>query len=140
MILNGERKWALSSIVHSTGESVGGVELPKASPPDSVPESVELPISEHLKETGRPYLIKQLDADLAWDTLKQETKENAESIEEYFFELAKKGSYRSDKVGYKDFLRHYEGVTNTKHAPLSNKINVIAEFLRYQTRRKQYES
>lgn len=131
----------MSSTTHSTGESTQAqAELPKASPPESVPENVTLPITQYQEETGKPYIAKHLDGLMAWDNLDSTTQENGELIDDYFRSSVKSGKYRNDDVSYKDFIRHFEKVTDTKNAPLSTKINVIAEFLRYQFRKKQYES
>lgn len=129
----------MSSIVHSTGESAPPAPLPKASPRSDEPASpVDIPVDNYLQETGRPYIAKQLDGLMAWDSLDTGTQENGELIDEVFHKGVKSGRYRNDDVGYQDFLRHYEKVTDTKNAPLAMKVNVIAEFLRYQQRRKDY--
>lgn len=130
----------MSSIVHSTSDQpVGASPLPKASPPDSVPEATEPPITSLLSETGKPYLAKHLDADMTWESLPEATKENGQLIEEQFLKSVKSGKYAGDKVAYQDFMRHYENVTNTRHSPLATKINLIAEFIRYSQRKAQYE-
>ena len=51
----------MSSIVHSTSEAVETPALPKASPPESVPERVGLPITAQVEESGKPYVAKYLD-------------------------------------------------------------------------------
>lgn len=130
----------MSSIVHSTSDQPSEAQaLPKASPPSTVPEVTEPPITSLLSETGKPYLAKHLDADMAWEALPESTKENGQLIEEQFLKSVKSGKYSGDKVAYQDFMRHYENVTNTRHAPLTTKINLIAEFIRYSQRKAQYE-
>lgn len=129
----------MSSIVHSTSEAVETPALPKASPPESVPESVELPITAQVEESGKPYVAKYLDGDLVWDKLDVRTQENGEVIDEMFKQGVKAGKYRDDKIGYTEFMKHYEKVTDTRNSPLPMKVNVIAEFLRYQLRRSEYE-
>ena len=129
----------MSSLVHSTTDTTTPQALPEASPPKSVPENVEPPITSLLEETGKPYLSKHLDADMTWDSLPEATRENGELIEEQFIKSVKSGKYKGDKVAYQDFMRHYENITNTKHSPLSTKINLIAEFIRYSQRKAEYE-
>lgn len=129
----------MSSIVHSTSTPTASQALPKASPPESVPENVELPITAQAEESGKPYVAKYLDGDLVWDKLDSRTQESGEIIDEMFRQGVKSGKYRDDKIGYSEFMKHYEKVTDTKNSPLSMKVNVIAEFLRYQMRRSEYE-
>lgn len=129
----------MSSIIHSTSVATESQALPKASPPDSVPENVELPITQQIEESDIPYVAKHLDGAMVWDKLDSRTQENGVMIDEAFQRAVKKGAYRNDKTAYQDFIRHYEKVTDTKNAPITTKINVIAEFLRYSQRKAEYE-
>ncbi len=140
MIQSGDRRWGLSSIVHSTSVATESQALPKASPPESVPENVELPITSQISESDIPYVAKHLEGAMVWDKLDSRTQENGELIDDMFKKSVKSGRYRDDKIGFSEFIKHYEKVTDTKNSPLTMKVNVIAEFLRYSQRRSEYES
>ena len=107
-------------VVESQGEVVAGNEV--VTP--GVYES----------KNGKPYLAKVYDAETAWSRIDSETKDQADVINEYFKELSVKGEYRTDDTAYRDYLRKYEKITDTKNAPLEVKLKKIGEFIRYLKR------
>lgn len=104
----------------------------KTSNPDR-PSDSEGKLSPEIweKSEGKPYLTKLWEATEAWQTLSPDEQSNAELISEHFRESK---DYRKDEVGYRDFLKKYEHLTDTKSAPLQVKINKISEFIRYVKR------
>lgn len=111
---------AATPVVESQGEAVAGNEI--VTP--NVYES----------KNGKPYLAKVYDAEIAWSRIDAGTKDQADVINDYFKELSGKGEYRTDDTAYRDFLRKYEKITDTKSAPLEVKLTKIGEFIRYLKR------
>lgn len=88
-------------------------------------------LTTYEQKGGKPYIVKLENADAVWDKLDHDTQSNAELISEYFREESDKGTYRLDGVAYKDFIKHYEKITNTQGAPFAVKVKKISEFIRY---------
>ena len=99
------------------------------------PSLVEGEMTPNLWEqtNKKPYLTKVWDSTEAWEVLSPDEQGNAELISEYFNESK---DFRKDEVGYKDYLKKFEHLTNTKSAPIQVKIKKISEFIRYLQRTK----
>lgn len=117
------------SYVRTPSVSEPTVESATTSNPDR-PSGSDVKMSPEVWEQSSkmPYLTKVWEATEAWSTLGNDEKVDAELISEHFKESK---DYRKDEVGYKDFLRKFEHLTDTKSAPLQVKIKKISEFIRY---------
>lgn len=121
--------------LRTANEPQAETEEVKPSNPDKPSTSdVELSPTLYSSETGKPYLAKHLELENVWKELDHDTQSNAELIDEYFQSEVKNNKVRADKVGYRDYLRKFEKLTDTQNAPLQTKITKISEFIRYLQR------
>lgn len=85
-----------------------------------------------------PYLYNYL----GWDTVKSEMGHdmdgNMEAIEDYFAEQVMDKRWVNDKVGFKDYFKHLEKVTDTEHMPAYSKLGKMAEYVKYLIRSNKY--
>lgn len=89
------------------------------------------------EKTGKPYLAKLWNVEGVYEKLDNETTNNLEFIHSVFQDKVKQSELENEADAYEDFLRRYEKITNTKHAPFHVKLGKIAEFLRYVIRVKR---
>lgn len=89
-------------------------------------------------EKSKPFVAKYYDAEGTWDKLPSVIQESGDTVQDYFELQNKNGKYENDEVGFKEFIKNLERVTDTKHSPLQMKLGKIAEFIKYMKRASKY--
>lgn len=124
---------AAPSSVEAAPERVVEVESTVVEKP-----SAEVAPTLYQEEHGKPYLTKLLDIENTYTELDADLQSNIDAIEDYFKTKVRAKEIENDSVGYKELFKRLEKITDSSTRPLSVKLGLIAEYLKYIERSKRY--
>lgn len=113
--------------------------LPKASDPQDVSRGVgELSPTLYRDTNKQPYLTKFLGMENIYQDMNSDTKVMLDTVDDYFMEKIAGNEFENTGEGYKTFMKKLEHLTNSQDMPKLAKLGVIANFIHYLNKRKQF--